>query len=274
MNRFTLFVLSLLSIATIHQLQAQRGHAFTFGGGVAYYYGDLSDQFNNVLLSPSITVQYGNYLNAALSLRVGLTRSTVGAADSMAEAPGRIARDLHFKNTITELSFLLYYEALPDKRFGYYYKNKPHVTPYFFAGVALFGHSPQAFYQGEWHALQALGTEGQSFTQAQGTGRPYSLLQTAIPFGGGVSFRFGNYTALNIDVSYRKLFTDHLDDVSTVYPDKDDLLARNGELALHFSDPTGKFSAGEKRGSPAATDSYMIAQATLSFYLEGAVRKR
>ncbi|MFK7973083.1 MAG: DUF6089 family protein [Bacteroidia bacterium] len=272
MNR--ILVLMALVWVSVGNLTAQRGHALTLGGGVAYYYGDLSDQFNNVFLRPSVTIQYGNYINPALSFRVGLTRSTVGAADSMAESRGRIARDLHFRNDITELSLLLYYEVLPDKRFGYYYRNKPHFTPYFFAGVALFGHSPKAYYRGEWHALQALGTEGQSFTQVAGTGRPYSLLQTAIPFGGGISFRFGNYTALNIDVSYRKLFTDYLDDVSTVYPDKEDLLARNGELALYFSDPTGNFAQGEKRGSPSAPDSYMIAQATLSFYLESTKKKR
>ena len=273
MNNLRFFVLIAFLGGLVCTTKAQRGHAVTFGGGVSYYYGDLSDKFNNVFLRPSLTLQYGNYLNPAVSLRVGLTRSTVGAADSMAASQGRVARGLHFRNDITELSFLLYFEALPDKKFGYYYRNKPHFTPYFFAGVALFGHNPKAYYQGEWHALQPLGTEGQSFTQAAGTGRPYSLLQTAIPFGGGLSFRFGNFTALNIDLSYRKLFTDYLDDVSTVYPDKDDLLARNGELALHFSDPTGNFAQGEKRGSPSAPDSYLVGQVTLSFYLESTRRK-
>ena len=264
--RFTL-VFCLSFLLSFSLLQAQRGYSFTLGVGGGYYYGDLSAGFSNIFLKPSFSIAYGYYFTPALSLRIGLAHTTIGSADSLAGSGGRKMRDLHFRNSITEVSGILYYEFLSDKRFGYYYFNKPHITPYIFAGVAVFAHNPRAKYNGEWTKLQPLGTEGQ-FLSSGDNPEPYAFMQIAIPFGGGLSYRFSSNVAIGIELGYRKLFTDYLDDVSTNYPDFGQLEETSGSIAVSLSDPSGKARPGDQRGSPGSKDSYILGMVTFTFYLD------
>jgi len=43
-------------ILTVSPLLGQRSFSFSAGLGTAYYYGDLTDQFNNSLIRPSATL--------------------------------------------------------------------------------------------------------------------------------------------------------------------------------------------------------------------------
>lgn len=263
--RNSLLILSFLLLCCTSAF-SQKGFSFTAGYGASYYYGDLSDYYHNLNVNNAFYVAYGQYFTPSLSLRIGLTHATLGAADSLTFDPALRLRDLHFRTKVTELSGMLYYELNPDKFFGRSWHNKAHFTPYVFGGVAVFAFNPKAYHGGEWVALQPLGTEGQ-YLQGDYPD-PYSLLQLAFPAGIGVSHRFTNNIAISFDIGYRLSLTDYLDDVSTVYPDLIQLKETNNGLAAQLSDPTGRFKPGQQRGSPAFTDSYMFAMGALTFYLD------
>lgn len=263
--RNSLFIFSFL-LLSCSMVFGQKGFSFTAGYGSSYYYGDLSDYYHNLNLNPAFHISYGQYFTPSISLRIGLTHSTLSSADSLTSDPALRRRDLHFKTKITELSGMIYYELNPDKYFGRSYKTKPHFTPYIFGGVAVFSFNPKAYHGGEWVALQPQGTEGQNL---QGDyPDPYSLLQLAFPAGFGISHRFTNNVAISFDIGYRLSLTDYLDDVSTVYPDLVQLKETDNGLAAQLSDPTGRFQAGQQRGSPAFTDSYIFAMGAITFYLD------
>jgi hypothetical protein len=54
-------------------------------------------------------------------------------------------------------------------------------------------------------------------------------VQIAIPFGLGVRYKIDRYWDLSLEVGWRKTFTDYLDDVSTSYASKANILAGGGE---------------------------------------------
>jgi hypothetical protein len=97
---------------------------------------------------------------------------------------------------------------------GYY---NPDFKVFLFAGLAGYSSNPkgQIFkdgdvqYGGEWFALRDWRTEGQKSA--------YSKFGLAIPAGIGAYFTFNKKWRVQWDLSWRTVFTDYLDDVSTVY---------------------------------------------------------
>lgn len=248
-------------------LPAQRTYSFGVGGGTAYYYGDLTDQFNPRLFRPGATLAASAYLMPTLSLRVSFTQGWVGAADSLASAAPRQQRNLHFRSPITEGSAVLVWELIRDRRFGRRFLKKPHLSPYLFGGVAIYRFNPRARYQDTWYALQPLGTEGQHAGVADAP-LPYSLTQMSLPFGFGAEMRFRPSVGVRAELGYRHTFTDYLDDVSTNYPEPEALAATGIPMAKELSNRSnGVFAAGTKRGNPSAKDSYFFLTASLVYYL-------
>ena len=262
------FLLLLCLAGLALTAQAQRTHSFSIGIGTLYYYGDLTDKFNNSLLRPAVQLGYNRYMLPNLSFRVAAQYGEIGAADNMALDQGRQLRNLHFKSHIVEMSGVLMYEFIRDKNFGNAWVGKPHLSPYVFLGVSLFHFNPKARYNGEWYALQPLGTEGQ-YIQGAGNPGPYSLIQWSAPLGIGLNLRLTQYTGIGMELGYRTTSTDYLDDVSTVYPDFEALGQASGDLAVLLSERslTGIFSPGDKRGNPSAKDSYFFTAFTINYYL-------
>lgn len=251
-------------------LVAQRTHAFSAGVGTIYYYGDLTDKFNNSLVRPAGSISYSRYFLPMLSFRVGLTYGEVGAADAMAIDQARINRNLHFKSTIAEASGMLVFEFIKDRNFGNAWQGKPHITPFIMGGISFFYFNPKARINGTWYDLQPLGTEGQNIPGANPG--PYSLVQASVPVGGGVSIRLSENMGVNFEVGYRTTFTDYLDDVSTVYPDAA-LLAEsaaggNAQLVTSLSNRSlDNQVAGSIRGNSEANDSYFFTMVSITYYL-------
>ena len=136
-RRILFTFLSLIGL--ISGLQAQRTHSFSLGIGTLYYYGDLTDKFNNSLIRPAVQLGYNRYMLPNLSFRVALQYGEIGAADNMALDNGRRMRNLHFKSHIVETSGVLMYEFFRDKNFGNEWIGKPHVTPYVFRATTANG---------------------------------------------------------------------------------------------------------------------------------------
>ncbi|MCI4671242.1 MAG: DUF6089 family protein [Bacteroidia bacterium] len=249
---FTLLILCLSGFS-----QKQRKAIFYTGSGIITYYGDLTDRVNFSYWNPVVQIGAGYYLNEYLQIRGELLRGRVEADDKDANDQGRILRDLRFRNNISEFNLMMQLEILPDRSFRGPYSRTGHFTPYVLAGIAGFYHNPKGFLEGEWYALQPLGTEGQLITTSGM--EPYSRWQLSIPFGLGLSYRFEQAFIGKIEMVYRKTFTDYLDDVSTNYPNAELLRESSGDLGSTLSrTDIYPFEDGFKRGNPDKKDGYML----------------
>lgn len=258
--------LSCLLLLLLPQLGlAQRSHSLSVGTGTTLYAGDLSDRWQNNLILPNASLHYQVYLHPNLSLRANASFSMVGSDDMNANDPARINRNLSFKSPLGDASLMAVIH-LADKNYGKRWTKQFFITPYFFAGVGLMSFNPQAEYQGQWYALQPLGTEGQ-FLQGD-YDDPYALQALQIPSGMGINVRFSQHFGGFAEVSYHKTYTDYLDDVSNRYPDLD-ALGEINELAKIFSkrafDPNG---TGPQRGNPGANDAYVFIKLGLTYYFD------
>jgi hypothetical protein len=126
--------------------------------------------------------------------------------------------------------------------------------------------------KGEWVELQPLGTEGQGASESGKS--KYSRIQLAIPIGFGFKYNFDRSWGIQLQYGIRKTFTDYIDDVSTVYYDREDLVASNGTLAAIMADKsTGEFDyiteVGEQRGDSSNKDTYMFAVLSIVYKFRG-----
>jgi len=168
-------------------------------------------------------------------------------------------RNLSFRSGNVEFSVGAVYDFYKYERF--YHKRKP-FTPYIFAGAGATYFNPRAEYGGKWYSLQPLQTEG----------KKYSRFTFAIPFGGGIRLKQSPVIDISFEVSYTKLFTDYIDDVSTTYiyntsGDISDALAdrSNEVIDLKTGNPIKTdgddgihWKAGHKRGNSTRKDGYLV----------------
>ncbi len=267
MNKLSAVVFLYLCLMAA-TLPAQRTYSVSAGLGTSYYYGDLTDGFNNLLIRPAFSLMGTKYLTPQLGFRAGITQGYIGASDSLAKDNDRVVRGLSFRSPITELSGVMVFEFTRDKNFGVpWQKRKKHLTPYVYGGISMFHFNPKAKLNGVWYKLQPLGTEGQ-FIKDGGYPAPYARVQMSVPFGGGIGIRLAPQLGMNLELGYRTTFTDYLDDVSTRYPDFDALLTSNGPVAVALSaSPYFQSSPQVRRGNPGAKDSYFFTMITATYYL-------
>ena len=210
----------------------------SFGGGIGMsnYFGDLAP--NNTRTSTDLgytrTYLTGYYLQRVhpnVTLRGGLSWMQLRGDDySVADASapdnsdyGRFIRNLSFRSNVFEVSGVGLFELFPTDR-GFL--RRTFLNPYFMMGLSVFYHNPQSKTpvggkpgdpKSDWIGLRDLGTEGQ-YTGIAGTPQPYSLLQVGVPLGIGVRYRLLDKFDLSLELGYRFVFTDYLDDVSGRYP--------------------------------------------------------
>jgi len=91
-----------------------------------------------------------------------------------------------------------------------------------------------------------LSTEGQGIEAGK---KEYKLTQFNIPLGIGATYAVSEDIRVGLELGYRKLFTDYLDDVSTTYADQGALLAAKGQTAVDLAYRGDEVGAG---GYPAA----------------------
>jgi hypothetical protein len=228
--------------------------------GASIYSGDISPKEFGVYFQETQSA-FGIFgrINATdnLSFRLSGIYTELAADDLEIGLP---ERGLNFRTNLVEAELMaeLNFLRMGDpKRFL--------VNPYVMAGVGVFKFNPQGQLEDNWVDLQPLGTEGQGLPSYEA---PYKLTQLNIPVGGGLKFTFNDQWTLGLEVSARKLFTDHLDDVSSNQVNYLSVLEGNGQLAAQFSNPNVKspeegditYSRGGKYN-----DWYYIGNITLSF---------
>jgi hypothetical protein len=169
---------------------------------------------------------------------MGLNYGVIRADDADSKNPFELQRNLSFKSPIADGVMQFEFNFLP---FVYGSKNQS-FTPYVFGGINFFYFNPQALYEGKWIPLRGLGTEGQF------KGEEYYSVQGGLAYGMGLKWSITEVWSLNLELSARRLFTDYLDDVSTVYPNMRDLFNARGATAVALSDRSSPNTEGLKLG--------------------------
>lgn len=225
-------------------------------GGFSNYIGDLQSKVYTTQQSNGAFgggLQYD--LNGHFSILGNASFGRISASDAYSKQADLRARNLSFESKIYEGNLLLEYNLLD--------LQEHRLTPYVFAGFALFHFQPYAYDStGRKIYLRPLSTEGEGLVQGR---KQYAVNQISIPFGGGIKFRVSDRVVLAYEIGMRKTFTDYLDDVSTTYVDRATLLAAKGPTAVEMAYRGGELKggapyppAGTTRGNSKAKDWYYM----------------
>jgi outer membrane protein OmpA-like peptidoglycan-associated protein len=147
-------------------------------------------------------------------------------------------------------------------------------SPYIFAGIGAFHFNPRAYFgSGGTHKLRELGTEGQGLTGYPGL---YSTMAVEFPLGVGVKYKINNKITLQGEFNYRITGTDYLDDVSTYYPDKARLDAKNPETSKFTYRGDGAYPKNPtlKRGDDSNKDGFYTTQLKIAYKLHTDKKKK
>lgn len=246
-------------------LFAQNFH-FSVKAGAAGYQGDLKAKtvsLSQAAFIGSIGARYD--LSEHFSLRSYLSLTSLRGDDKKGTVSMQ-TRNLNFKTKLFE------WEA--GVQYSLFDLNNVWWTPYVSAGIGLFHFNPYTTDpNGDKVFLRALSTEGQGFITGK---KNYSLTQFNLPLAIGAERMLDEDTRVGVELGYRKLFTDYLDDVSTVYVDQNALLNARGQQAVDLAyrydeihgDPYPQ--AGITRGNPRYKDGYFFVQVTFTrrFYFD------
>ena len=254
------FVSEMASAQSFYAIRRERSIIGSVGTGVSSYFGDLKEEARSI--DPKLTINVGlqYFVTNRISVRTEITWFQLTGDDSKSDDQSRVNRNLSFTASNFELSATGAINLFPN---GNRFYQRAVFNTYVFAGVGLLYSNPKAELNGEKHALQPLQTEGVS----------YSRFQPVIPYGLGARVMITPFFNIAIEGSYRVTFTDYLDDVSTVHPDKSTwtdpvriaLSDRRPELGLSPYEP------GTQRGSESNNDSYFLITAKLEYYIPDGV---
>lgn len=171
--------------------------------------------------SPSGSLFVGANYKDLIGARLELAFGEVKASDNVLKndrsaAYGRYIRNLNFRSGIRELSFSI--KLNPFSILQHYNADALLINPYVLVGVGSFSFSPEIFYNNTWINVSDFHTEGQGFEEYPDR-RAYKLTQFNIPVGMGCTYEASPVVSFHFEITYRKLWTDYLDDVSKQYID-------------------------------------------------------
>jgi hypothetical protein len=213
--------------------------------GSSNYSGDLSESIvtlKETQFAAGAIIRYN--FNQWITLKANIYHGTVSGDDNNSDNFERYHRNLHFKSSVMDISIQ------PELNlFGYQSGHFTYTSsPYLFIGLSLFRFNPKAEYNGEWVALQPLGTEGQGTTKYNDREK-YSLTQISIPIGFGWKQALNRNWNVGIEMGARSTFTDYIDDVSSTYVERDVLTSAHGAISYYLSNRTGEIGERKEYGS-------------------------
>jgi hypothetical protein len=234
-----------------------RAQAWEVGGwlGTTFYFGDLNTNFSLRRPGAALGVLVRKNFDTRVSLRAGINAGRMGFSDALSKNPFQQARNLSFATNYAEVAVGGDFNFLPylhgDRRYFF--------TPYLTMGASVFAFEPEAEYNNRWYDLRPLGTEGQA------VGNEYATVQPALTLGGGFKVDLSYAWSLNLEVNYRFLFTDYLDDVSGTYADVATIADTRGAVAAALADRSGELDPdalpigqpGRQRGDGVRRDGFM-----------------
>ncbi len=241
--------LYLIVIVCCLSLCASAQKGWELGGwlGVSNYFGDLNSSLNITDPGPAGGLNLRYNFNNRVSWKANFNYGYVYADDANSSNNFERNRNLSFKSNLFDVSAVVEFNFFPLTHGS----SDEYATPYFFGGVNLLKFNPKADLNDQTYNLNEFGTEGQR--------DPYSTITFGLTVGAGYKFDINKDWSINIDLAVRRLFSDYLDDVSTVYPNKTLLAATNGQTAVDLSDRSlvdGIGDEGRQRGNSTDSDMY------------------
>lgn len=211
-----------------------------------------------------------------LAYKTGVYWGWLSGSDTKTKEPARNYRNLSFRSPIVEWNNQIEFSIIKEPRSQKYSIQKvPGVggffsnfktNTYIFTGLNLIWFNPKTYYNGEWVALQPLGTEGQGILP---TREKYSRVSFSVPIGFGFKWILNRLWCISLEYGYRQTFTDYMDDVSTTYIDKSLFGDPVAAALADRSDGTNVSwtSAGQQRGDSRYTDAYMFMNVCIVYKL-------
>jgi len=255
MNRSVYFLLFGLLLSAQYMV-AQKGPEVGIWLGAATYYGDINPALDTKGLGPAGGVNFRYNFNNRIAFKTSLNYIRINGDDSQATNNFQLTRNLSFFNNIFEMSNQMEFNFLPYVHGS----GDEFYTPYLFGGITTLFHSPKTrgdFDQNgteEVYILRELGTEGQPF------GEEYGRVSLGFNYGFGLKFDINTDWSINLEFMGHRAFTDYLDDVSTTYPDFNQLALDRGEIAVAASNRTppalDNVLIGDQRGNANDKDYY------------------
>lgn len=221
---------------------------FNAGLGITSYFGDLKENSTDLWVRPTTQLGVQYRLNNHWHIRSEIMWYRIAGADSLNDMETTIHdRNLSFRADNFEINAVALYYLF--NKFARY--NRPNLNPYAFAGVGLTTNNPKAYYQGEWHSLRPLQTEGVQ----------YGAVVFTLPAGLGLTYHINNSWDISAEWGYRITFSDYLDDASTDYRDP---ASFDNDLARKLADRRdelpypARYQGDRYRGNPDRNDWYLI----------------
>ena len=211
--------------------------------------------------------------------------------DAFTKDKYRNNRNLNFKSSVLELSgrFEIGYHSAKGgisnrysikKTLGRRMKLNTHSL-FIFGGVGTFFFNPKGRNSsGDYVRLRPLHTEGQGLP---GGPKQYSNFSFCIPVGAFYKYTVDKQWSFGIEFSWRKTFTDYIDDVSTRYYDPIKLEENYGPLSAAMADPSkgNIYGATMPSGDGTAAqrgdsqyDSYVSLEVTVGYIMKQKRRNR
>ncbi len=160
---------------------------FGIGVGGFNYAGDLMRGYPITNVKPGILGYYKMNLDNIFSVRVSLAGGLISGSDKNPIDPFAAIRQGSFQSTIIEAAGLLEYNFLDYKG----KKGGVRWSPYMFVGLSGF-----TLFGGDQDLSNS------------------SIVQLALPFGGGFKYVVSKNITLGLEIGIRKLFFDQLDGFS------------------------------------------------------------
>ncbi|MGB4960417.1 MAG: DUF6089 family protein, partial [Saprospiraceae bacterium] len=208
-NKFKyLILLGILCLAGISH--GQKGYELGGWLGTSFYFGDLNTnlKITKPSLAGGLNARYN--FNTRIAAKTSLNYGRIAADDANSDNNFERNRNLSFQSHIFDWSNVIEFNF-----FKYEHGHKEfYMTPYFFGGFNVFHFNPTAELDGEKYSLRNFGTEGQPL------GQEYSPFNLGLILGGGFKYDINRTWSVNLEISTRFVFTDYLDDVSSIFPDK------------------------------------------------------
>jgi len=265
MYRKTRFLLILCCLASFFQAKAQFDDPKTIEVGphvgLSYYMGDL----NPMIPFAQSQLQYGGVVrfnwDNRWTFRFDYAHATVKADDEVIK--WRPERKLNFMTKLNDFSleaefnFLEYYTGNPKKN----------VSPYIFAGISVFMYTPYMAVADTMLNLRDYNTEDPYGEDVKWYKKMFSRTMPvgfSIPFGVGVKMSMSRHMAATVEWRMQKTFTDYLDDVATVYPERHETVVIEG-VEYDLTDPSGTYKPGHQRGNSAFNDWFGMARVSLTW---------
>lgn len=250
--------------------------------GVTNYMGDIGGpavepvkvQMGRLNFGAGAFLRYR--VSPLISVKGAFSYIRISAADSLSDEGGRKARNLHFRNSIYELSITPEIHVFQTKDFGRSGRYTTFFNTYVFGGVALAMHNPEAEYNGSWVKLQPIQTEGVN----------YSTMIPAFPVGIGAHFTFKRKLRIGMEAGVRITLFDYLDDISDDYLTEEEIetqeqrdlgdrlnrayveesIARNEG---YFIEGYRESGTGTVRGNPDSNDWYFFTSVNVGYVIKG-----